>query len=546
MNKNENIKIPIRVAAYCRVSTNHSDQRNSFEAQKKFFAEQIDTNPDWELVAIYADQGLSGTSTKGRIEFKNMIIDANVNKKIDLIITKEVSRFARNTLDTLTHVRELISNGVNVFFVNDNINTMDKDGEFRLTLMASLAQDESRRISDRVTWGMDRRMEDGFVMGNRAFGFNLKTGVLSINEEEAEIVRLIFHKYLHEGKGQLAIAKELISLNIPTHGYVKKWSKTIVSRILSNEKYVGDLKSKMHYTPDFLNHKTVPNKEENILFFSEHHKAIIDRQTWLLVQEELDRRRSLSTLKTHYSNRYWASGKIVCGECGTFCVSRNRYNKDHTFTRFWYCKEAYTYGKKDLVDLSKDWGCNGTLINDTALLGCIQFALEKITLNKSALLQVVSKKLESVCLISDLDNNLSQNEYQVNKAIEKRTRLIDLFLNGTIGEEELSQMKERYTKEINALTKHRERLIHESNVLESSADNFSKLLDRAHAILNQDSCNERLYRDIVDKIVLSSNHNIDIYFKNYSEPSQLHFTTKGRKSTYRVECIERAPKELAF
>ena len=198
----------IRVAAYCRVSTDHDDQKNSFEAQKTYFNEYIQKNPNWELVKVYADEGLSGTSIAKRVEFKSMIDNAMAGG-IDLIVTKEVSRFARNTVDTLAFTRQLKSNDVHVFFINDNINTKDKDAEFRLTIMASVAQEESRKTSERVKWGMTRRMENGKVSIIDLFGYDKVDGRLFINHEEAEVVKLIFHKYVYENKGLSVIAQEL-------------------------------------------------------------------------------------------------------------------------------------------------------------------------------------------------------------------------------------------------------------------------------------------------------------------------------------------------
>jgi DNA invertase Pin-like site-specific DNA recombinase len=541
MNKTNNTNLTIRVAAYCRVSTGHEEQNNSFEAQKKFFAELIDKNPEWELVDIYADRGLSGTSTKKRKEFNRMINDAVEGNKIDLIVTKEVSRFARNVVDTLSYARMLKKDkGVYINFVYDNINTANPEDEARLGYMAINAQEESRKTSTRVNWGMSQKMKDGFAMGRRPFGFNLEKGVLAIYDEEAEIVRLIFHKYVYEGKGHLAIAKELVALNIPVGGYIKKWSEVAVSRILVNEKYVGDLKSEKTFTPDYLDHVAVANKEENMRYFYEHHEAIISREIWLLAQEEHGRRSAMSIDNTHYSNRYWASGKLRCGECGTSCVSRNKYNKDGSVIRFWYCKEAYTYGIKDDNSKLENWGCNSSLVNDTALLECVHFALESVSVNKELIFKTVSEKLEAVCRISENDNTLLQYENKINKAVEKKARLMDAYFEGTIDKVELAQMKERYTEEINALSEHRERLLAESKIVENSKENFSKLIEKVNAILSLDSHDEKLYRNIIDKIVLLSDHNIDVHFKYLHKPIRLHFTTTGRKATYKVNCTELA------
>ena len=186
--------MPINVAAYCRVSTDSDDQMNSFENQVSFFNEYIQRNPNWNLVHIYTDEGLSGTSVKKRKGFNTMIEDAKAGK-INLIITKEVSRFARNTVDTLHYTRELGRINVGVYFINDNINTLDSDGEFRLSIMASVAQEESRKTSMRVKWGMKRQMERGFVFAPPMIGYDLCNGALTINEEEAKVVRKIFDLY---------------------------------------------------------------------------------------------------------------------------------------------------------------------------------------------------------------------------------------------------------------------------------------------------------------------------------------------------------------
>ena len=199
----------MRVAAYCRVSTDNDDQKNSLESQKLYFKEYIEKNPLWQLVSVYADEGISGTSTTKRAQFKKMVDKAYAGD-IDLIVTKEVSRFARNTVDTLSYTRELTAHHVRVIFINDNIDTQDKDAEFRLTIMASVAQEESRKTSDRVKWGMTRRMERGKVTIKDLFGYDISNGDMYVNEEEASVIRQIYHKYAHEKKGYRTIAQELV------------------------------------------------------------------------------------------------------------------------------------------------------------------------------------------------------------------------------------------------------------------------------------------------------------------------------------------------
>ena len=245
-------KSKLRVAAYCRVSTDKDDQTNSLISQRKYFADYITHHDDWVLSDVYYDEGISGTQTKKRAGFNTMIEEA-MQGEIDLILTKEVCRFARNTVDTLSYTRKLKDNGVGVIFTIDNIDTRDSDGELRLTIMASIAQEESRKTSERVKWGQKRRMEQGIVFGRDLIGYNVRNGELAINEEEVPIVRAIFHKYTNEGKGTHVIARELSEEGLRPKR-VKLWSATVILRALRNEKYVGDLCQKKTFTPNYLTH----------------------------------------------------------------------------------------------------------------------------------------------------------------------------------------------------------------------------------------------------------------------------------------------------
>lgn len=279
-----------RVVAYCRVSTDSTDQANSLQNQKGYFERHIKDNEEWELIKIYADEGITGTSTKKRKQFNQMIKDAEMGK-FDIILTKEVSRFARNTVDALQYTRELKAKGIEVYFLLDNISTADKDGELRLTIMSSLAQEEARKISERCTWGARRSMEKGVVFGNIILGYHLKNGKLTVNEEEAKIVREIFHKYLYEEKGFFTIGRELMDKGIKTSRGNGKWYPTTIKAVLTNEKYVGDLKQGKTYIPNYLEKKTKVNKgEREFVIIQNHHEPIISREEFDKVQEEIKRR----------------------------------------------------------------------------------------------------------------------------------------------------------------------------------------------------------------------------------------------------------------
>ena len=220
----------LQVAAYCRVSTDKEDQANSFEAQQRYFREYIQRQPDWVLQGIYADEGISGTSTNKRVEFNKMLHAAELGQ-IDLIVTKEVSRFTRNTVDALQITRELRRRGVGVLFLNDSLDTRTNDGELRLTIMSSFAQDESRRTSERSKWGQMRSMEKGVVFGGSLLGYDVIGGKMTVNPEGAEVVRLIFHKYLQERKGCSTIARELREAGILSSKGNCLWSSATVTKI---------------------------------------------------------------------------------------------------------------------------------------------------------------------------------------------------------------------------------------------------------------------------------------------------------------------------
>ena len=268
----------LRVAAYCRVSTSQEDQRNSLENQRRYFSEYISRQPDWELVEVYADEGLSGTSSD-RPAFRRMLAAA-AEEKIDLILTKEVSRFARNTVDTLAYTRLLRRQGVGIVFIGDHIDTRQNDGEFRLTIMASVAQEESRKISERVKWGQQRSMERGVVFGcDNIYGFTLQSGKLTVKPEQAAVVREVYRRFLMDGKGTYIIARELTAEGIPPpSGKGKTWSSTMVLRLLRNEKYCGDLLQCKSCTPDFLDHRKVKNEGQSPqVYLRDNHEAIVPR-----------------------------------------------------------------------------------------------------------------------------------------------------------------------------------------------------------------------------------------------------------------------------
>ena len=436
----------MRVAAYCRVSTDKEDQANSFETQQSYFRHCIEHNPDWELQEIYADEGLSGTSTKKRAQFHAMIRAAREGK-IDLILTKEVSRFARNTLDPLEYTRLLKKLGVGVLFLIDNINTLDADGELRLTLMASLAQEESRKISHRVKWGQTQSMKRGVVFGGSLLGYDVKNGKIRINPKGAKTVRYIFHKYLNEHKGSGTIARELREEGVVSSRGNLNWSAPTVVKILKNEKYCGDLIQKKTYTPDFLSHEKKYNTgQEEFVVIRNHHEPIVDRATWDAVQRELKRRSRGGEVGSGHGNRYPLSGKIKCAACGKSFLCRTKKTKTGELYKIWRCGKATVEGKLRTDAQGVPLGCSmGRQIRETVALDLLNRSLQAVQVDPELLVQNLSRIVKEVMADSKKDNKAQKLRLQeeLEGEMAKKQRALEEFLDRSISKADFRFMNSR-------------------------------------------------------------------------------------------------------
>ncbi len=334
-----------RVAAYARVSTDHEEQQSSYEAQVDYYTAYINGRDDWEFVSVYADEGITGCNTKKRDGFNRMVEDALLGQ-IDLIITKSVSRFARNTVDSLTTIRKLKEHKVECYFEKENIWTFDEKGELLLTIMSSLAQEESRSISENCTWGQRKRFADGKVSVpfKRFLGYDRgEDGNLVINEEQAEIVRRIYGLFL-QGRSPYAIAKALTADGILSPGGGKAWSSGTVKSILTNEKYKGDALLQKVYTVDFLTKKKKVNEGEVPQYYVENnHQAIIAPREFDEVQRQIALRCSG---KNRQSRVRVFSGKIKCGYCGSWYGSKVWHSTSKYRKIVWQCNHKFDGGEK--------------------------------------------------------------------------------------------------------------------------------------------------------------------------------------------------------
>lgn len=329
-----------RVAAYARVSTDSEEQKTSYDAQISYYTDYIQRNESWEFVEVYTDEGITGTNTKRRDGFNRMIEDA-LNGKIDLIVTKSVSRFARNTVDTLSTVRKLKERGIEVYFEKENIYTLDTKGELLITIMSSLAQEESRSISENVTWGQRKRFADGKVsMPYRRFlGYRKgENGEPEVIPEEAEIVLRIYRLFL-SGQTPHGITKLLEADNVPTPAGKTKWTTTTILSILTNEKYKGDALLQKTFCTDFLTKKMKVNEGEVPQYYVENsHPAIVTKEMFDQVQQELARRKAEG--RYHRGTSCFA-GKLVCECCGEFFGSKTWHSTDKYRKTIWRCNQKY-------------------------------------------------------------------------------------------------------------------------------------------------------------------------------------------------------------
>lgn len=330
-----------RVAAYCRVSTDSEEQESSYKVQCAHYTQYITSKPEWELAGIYADEGISGTSTKNRERFNQMIADCEAGK-IDMVITKSISRWARNTVDSLNNIRKLRDMGIPVFFEKENINTMDARGEVLITIMSSLAQQESDSISRNVRIGIQYHMQQGKrnFNANRLIGYTTDsaTGEVSISKEGAKLVRRIYREYL-SGYTTGMIAVRLTAEHIPTARGKEEWCAHAVESILKNEKYCGDFLMQKYYVKDFLSHKVVKNTGQFPQYFVENdHEPVVPKEVYLQVQGEMQRRSTMKTerVKTHGGCMMALSGKICCGLCG---AKMKRFTSQYTGVTDWRCRE---------------------------------------------------------------------------------------------------------------------------------------------------------------------------------------------------------------
>ena len=525
-----------RVAAYCRVSTDNEDQANSFESQQRYFRQYIERNPDWELYAIFADEGISGTNTKKRKEF-NRMIECAKNGDFDLIITKEISRFARNTLDSIFYTRDLKKHGVGVIFLNDNINTLDGDAELRLAIMSSIAQEESRKTSERVKWGQKRQMEQGVVFGRSMLGYDVKDGKMTINEEGAKIVRLIFHKFVDEGKGTHVIARELREEGIEPMR-VKEWQNTVILRVIRNEKYCGDLVQKKTYTPDFLSHEKKYNRgQEEFVIIKDHHEPIISRELFDKANRILDAKSLSQEGKAKHSNRYPFSGKIKCGRCGASYVARYKTRKDGSRYKAWRCYEAANHGRPHINKAGNQVGCSGESIRNEDAIYLLYLVCRELKINRQKIVENLTRTIDAVMRIDLTGTSTSALSEKIEEAKKKRTGLIDLYTSGDIDKTEFTALRAKFDEDIEKLKSTMEGTRQQQTMILKQQELMTDIKNAIDELINGIQYEDEYYTQILDKMVINDKNNIDVYLKML--PHKWSFTV-AKGVTGALETLKKA------
>ena len=491
----------LRVAAYCRVSTELEEQESSYEAQVEYYTRKIQETENWKLAGIYADDGKSATNTKKRDDFKAMIKDAE-GGKIDMILTKSVSRFARNTVDSLLTIRKLKEKNVAVIFEKEGVNTLDGTGEILITILSSLAQEESRNISENTRWGVVRRFENGkmIVNHNKFMGYTKnENGDLVIVQEEAEIVRLIFRLYL-EGYSAKKISQYLEENGIKTATGQDKWYDSVIFKMLRNEKYMGDALLQKTYTIDFMTKKKVINKGIVPQYYVEDdHEPIIPKELFYRVQEELARRASMNksavtrkkNQKSKFSSEYALTGLLLCGDCGQE-YRRVTWSRNGKKKIVWRCSNRLTNGTKNCK--------KSETLEEGALNRAVMEAINRITCNDGDFVGAFRQNV--IRVIGSYSGEQEPDEFD-EKVKEKQEEMVALIAENARVGSYTDEFDERYRRIAEESTTLKEEQI-EARRKKKLAASYEQRLKDMDSFLEKQTCQiPEFDNDLVRRLIAS-------------------------------------------
>ena len=505
------MQLKLRVTDYSRVSTDHLEQKKSLQNQIEHFKEMIEGNKNWIYVPGYVDDGISGTTDVKREQFMQMIEDAK-NGLFDLIITKEISRFSRNTLDSIKYTRELLSYGVAVLFVNDNINTALPDSELRLTIMASMAQDEIRRLSERVKFGMNRAIKNGNILGNDLmYGYKKDklTGNLVIVESQAEVVKRIYSEYAVDEKSLTKIAKELNAENIKT-SQNKKWSASSLARMIRNHKYKGYYCGRKTEIVDYMTKKVKRLPENNWVIYDDKERIppIVEDELWDRANARLESRgfkfNKSSQDKAMYQNRYALSAKIYCSEHNEVFHRRIQCKAINDVS--WLCAKYFKDGKT---------ACDSPNLRQSEIYSIFDDIIEYLKIRLDNVSDILLDLYKNNKNNTDVDVAMNELNKNRDKIYLKKDKLLELNIEGNISNEEFNVRNNEFNKELSTIE-------NQISALERKKKNFIEIQEKnkkLEEILKQKiksiATKEKLIDLLLNKIVVSKINND----KNYVELS---------------------------
>lgn len=513
------VRRQLRVAAYCRVSTEEEEQQSSYEAQCTYYTDKIMTNPEWTMAGIFADEGITGTSTKKRDDFNRMIRKCR-QKKIDLILTKSMSRFARNTLDSLKYIRALKELGIGIIFEKENINTLEMDTELIITFMSAFAQSESESISANVRWGKRQAMKEGKTSVNfkKLYGYFLDSeGNPRVDSDQAEVIRGIYNRYL-QGASLRMIRQELEAEGIPNPAGREKWGIDQIRNILSNEKYCGDVLMQKTFIQDCISKKVVKNTGQLPMYLIQNnHPAIVSREVYQAVQAEKARRsataspstKTSSTGRTCYASKFALSERLVCGECGTL-YRRCTWKRNGKTRIVWRCVSRLDYGTK--------YCHQSPTMDEEPLQRAIMAAISSVMAPKEKINGLITDAaLEETGKLPNSAMTLGD----INRRLEKLEAEFDTLFNQSGGIDKNTVRFREIANEMSALKEQREKIsaqLRNNEAAQEHVHTIAAVLDQEdHHIHKWD---EEMIRQLVHTVKVISTDHIRVYLNDGTEIDQ--------------------------
>lgn len=499
----------MRVCAYCRVSSDHNEQLQSFSAQVDYYTQLIENNEAWAFAGIYADEGISGTSKDKRDEFLRLIADCEA-KNVDMVITKSISRFARNTADCIETVRKLKELGIAICFEKENINTMSAESELLMTVLSSIAQEESLSISQNNKWAIQKRFKKGeWKTAYPPYGYARdKNGQLVIHEEEAVVVRRIYHGYLNE-KGSYTIARELTGEGFPTRRGGDAWGENVVKEILTNERYVGDMLLQKTFTTDTLPFQRMRNRGQKPSYYiTNNHKPIIAREQAARVKEIMEQRKTekamVDTDTRKYNRRYPFSSKILCGQCGGN-FKRQVIFKDKPYRAEQWCCGRHIRNRAE---------CSMTAIKEDYIKAAFIHLYNKLKSNTDKILIPLAEDLKKLHCGREYEAQVREVNKRITELAEQSHVLSRLRSKGYLDSVLFIEQNNRIAQELNETKKQRSRLFDhgEFNGEAVQTEKLIAFIEKQAGLMEH--FDESIFSLMVEKIIVKSKLEIAFRLSN--------------------------------